>query len=66
MRTTNKNDFIEKYFRKKKKIDNLTYGDKVYSFFTFNKKVMPAYIIRFVSEKKVLIHYLDFSFRYEI
>lgn len=51
--------------REKKTADNLTYGDKAFSFFSFNKKIMPAYIVRMPAEKTALIHYLDFNFRYE-
>lgn len=63
--TFNKNEFLDRYLRNKKSTENLTYGDKVYSFFSFNKKVMPAYVIRMPTEKTALIHYLDFNFRYE-
>ena len=63
--TTNKPLFIENYFRNKKSIKNICYGDKVYKFFTFTKKVMPAFIIRMPSDKSAVIHYLGYNFRYE-
>lgn len=47
-------------------MSNITYGDKIYSYFMFNKKVMEAYIMRFPSQNKALIHYIGYNFRYQI
>ena len=47
-------------------MDNITYGDKVYSYFPFVKKVIPAIVLRFPSSKIVKIHYPKYNFKYEV
>lgn len=56
---------MELYTRKKVNQTNVTYGDKVFTFFTFNKKFIPAYIIRMPTSKRVTVHYIGYNYRYE-
>lgn len=66
VKTPSKIGFIEKYFRKKKEETDITYGDKVYSYFAFNRKIIPAYIMNLPTKKSAIIHYCGFNYRYEI
>ena len=47
-------------------MENITYGDKVFAYFPFTKKVMEAYTLRFPSPTTATIHFTKFNFRYEI
>ena len=64
--TTNKAGFLENSTRKDINPRNITYGDKVYSYFPFAKKVIGAYVIRFPTQKSVKIHYIKYNFKYEV
>lgn len=66
VKTISKIGFVEKYLKRKKTIEDITYGDQVFSYFSLKKKIIPAYVIGLPSPEKVKIHYQGFSFRYEI
>lgn len=66
VQTSAKVGFIDLYTRRKVKLENISYGDRVYSYFPFNKEVMKAFILSFPTNKTVKIHYTQFNFRYEI
>ena len=64
--TTSKVPFLSLYTRKYFEIGNVTYGDKVFSYFPFAKQVMEAYVMRLPSDSNAKIHFTKFNFRYEI
>ena len=64
--TTDKTGFLSLHTRKYFEMENITYGDKVFCYFPFAKKIMEAYVLRLPSNKTSKIHFTKFNFRYEI